>query len=145
VEPEQKCSTKSSSPAASSKATRRRWPPGAAPAKTSRPFDTTWGAWSRGFAEQDILFHERILLAARNRLLRRASRPLSAVLHSGRLLTQTVPGEMDHSLQGHQTIYAAIAAQDPEGAQAAMLEHLAQFEHDIKLSLLQQPGEAERD
>lgn len=92
------------------------------------------------FAEQDILFHERILLAARNRLLRGASRPLSAVLRSGRLLTQTVPGGMDHSLQGHRAIYAAIEAQDPEGAQAAMLEHLAQFEHDIKLSLLQQSG-----
>jgi DNA-binding FadR family transcriptional regulator len=80
----------------------------------------------------DVEFHEAILAAARNRLLREALRPIAAVLKAGRLVSIRQPGAPEKSLHGHDEIYAAIKQQDPEEARAAMERHVTQFETDIR-------------
>jgi len=88
------------------------------------------------FAQHDVAFHEAIMAAARNRLLREARRPLSQVLFSGWRLTGRTPERVRRSLEGHEAIYAAIAQGDPEQAREAMRRHLEQFEKNIREDLL---------
>ncbi|WP_425145108.1 FadR/GntR family transcriptional regulator [Deinococcus sp.] len=88
------------------------------------------------FTAHDIQFHEVILRAAANRLLRDTQRPIAATLRSGRVLTASHPGGIRKSMQGHQAIFQAIRAQDSETARSAMTDHLSQFEHDLREELL---------
>ncbi|MCM8750203.1 FadR family transcriptional regulator [Thermomicrobiaceae bacterium CFH 74404] len=88
------------------------------------------------FAQHDVAFHEAIMAAARNRLLREARRPLSQVLFSGWRLTGRTPERVRRSLEGHEAIYAAIAQGDPDQAREAMRRHLEQFEKNIREDLL---------
>lgn len=90
------------------------------------------------FVQRDVAFHEAIMAAARNRLLREARRPLSQVLFSGWRLTSRTPERVQRSLEGHEAIYGAIAEGDPVLAREAMRHHLEQFERDIRKDLLPQ-------
>jgi GntR family transcriptional regulator, transcriptional repressor for pyruvate dehydrogenase complex len=83
------------------------------------------------YTQLDIEFHERILAAARNRLLREALRPVNEVLAAGRYISVRVPGAAEKSLRGHEEIYAAIERGDAEAARDAMRSHVRQFESDI--------------
>ena len=88
------------------------------------------------FTAHDVLFHEVILRAAANRLLRDTQRPIAETLRSGRVLTAGNPSGVMKSMHGHQAIYQAIRAQDSQAARASMTDHLAQFEHDLREELL---------
>ncbi len=83
------------------------------------------------YTRLDIEFHERILAAARNRLLRDALRPVNEVLAVGRYISVRVPGGAEKSLRGHEEIHAAIERGDAEAARDAMRRHVQQFESDI--------------
>ena len=88
------------------------------------------------FTAHDVQFHEVILRAAANRLLRGTQRPIAETLRSGRVLTASHPDGVRKSMQGHQAIFQAIRAQDAVAARASMTDHLAQFEHDLRKELL---------
>jgi GntR family transcriptional repressor for pyruvate dehydrogenase complex len=89
------------------------------------------------FTRVDIEFHDVILAAAQNRLLREALRPVAGVLAVGRALTsRELPGAPERSQQGHGEIVAAIAAADPDVARLSMRRHILQFEANIR-SVLQ--------
>ncbi|MGH2530851.1 MAG: FadR/GntR family transcriptional regulator [Thermomicrobiales bacterium] len=95
------------------------------------------------FTRVDIAFHDAIMAAAQNRLLREALRPVAGILTVGRTLTSRVlPGAPERSQQGHQEILAAIVAGDPEVARLSMRRHILQFEDNIR-SVLQQDGPPE--
>ncbi len=87
------------------------------------------------FTELDIKFHDIILASARNRLLREALQPVAQTIRSGRFITMTIPGAVEKSLRGHEAICAAIERQDAQAAKIAMLDHVRQFEHDIRTGL----------
>jgi DNA-binding FadR family transcriptional regulator len=87
------------------------------------------------FTELDVTFHGLILVAARNRLLREALRPVAAAIQGGRFLTMRLPGGIEGSMRGHEVIYQAIERQDEEAARAAMLEHVQRFEHNMRVGL----------
>ena len=87
------------------------------------------------YTRQDIVFHDAILAAARNRLLREALRPVAGALREGRFIAVRRPGVVARSLASHQTIDAAIRAQDAEGAREAMRRHISEFEQDIRSGL----------
>lgn len=87
------------------------------------------------YTRLDVLFHEQILAAARNRLLREALRPVAEAIRAERFLTAQRPGGADESMCGHEQIYTAIGQGDAEAARTAMRQHVEQFEHDIHASL----------
>lgn len=88
------------------------------------------------YTAQDIRFHDRILGAARNRLLQQTLRPVSQVLEVGRRISIRRPGVSPSlSLHGHEEIFSAIQRADAELARTSMRQHLLQFEDDIRVSL----------
>jgi GntR family transcriptional repressor for pyruvate dehydrogenase complex len=95
------------------------------------------------FTRVDIEFHDSILAAAQNRLLREALRPVAGILTVGRTLTSRVlPGAPERSQQGHQEIMAAIVAGDSEVARLSMRRHILQFEDNIRSVLAADQGAA---
>ncbi len=87
------------------------------------------------FTEFDVKFHEHVLIAARNRLLREAMKPVAETLQTGRSITNRLSGGAEASMVGHREIYDAIEAQDAVSARDATGRHVKQFEHDIRVSL----------
>lgn len=90
------------------------------------------------FTRLDIEFHELMMSAGRNRLLREALRPVKEVLKTGRFITNrnTIrQGGAEKSQRGHEEIYTAIEHEDGEAAREAMRRHVKQFERDIRASL----------
>lgn len=91
------------------------------------------------FTRVDVDFHDRILAASRNRLLRGALRPVVDVLKMGRLLTNRNAihreGGAYESQRGHEDIHEAIKESDDEVAREAMRGHVRRFERDIRASL----------
>ena len=87
------------------------------------------------YTRQDLVFHDAILAAARNRLLREALRPVASALREGRFIAVRRAGVISRSLPSHRAIHAAIAEQDAERAREAMRKHITQFEEDIRAGL----------
>lgn len=87
------------------------------------------------YVNLDIAFHEAIMDAAGNRLLREARRPLSEVLFSSWLMTTRSAERLARTHEGHEEIYAAIAAGDPVAAREAMRRHIEHFEDNIRADL----------
>ena len=90
---------------------------------------------AEAYTRQDIVFHDAILAAARNRLLREALRPVAGVLREGRFIAVRRAGVIERSLSSHRTIHAAIRVQDADEAREAMRRHITQFEEDIRSGL----------
>lgn len=83
----------------------------------------------------DNLFHDAILAAARNRLLRQALEPVFAVLKVGRFLSIRQPGAAEKSMRAHEAIYAAIAQGEVMAARRAMRQHIQESEADLRAAL----------
>lgn len=90
---------------------------------------------SAGYTDLDNAFHDRILASTRNRVLREALRPVSAVLGPGRLIAARRPGVAAQSLVSHRAIFEGIAAGDIAVAREAMRRHILEFEHDVRVGL----------
>ncbi|WP_430787728.1 GntR family transcriptional regulator [Actinoplanes sp. G11-F43] len=75
------------------------------------------------FTARDATFHDVVAAGAGNPLLRDAITRLHAHLHIHRLYFPYT--ETDTTLDEHRRVAAAIAGGDPDGAEAAMLAHLA--------------------
>ncbi len=89
----------------------------------------------------DIAFHDRILDAAHNRLLRKALRPIAEVLKAGRTLSIRQPGAAEKSLTGHREILQALEQSAAPAARDAMRRHILQFEADIHSALTSQTAD----
>ncbi len=92
------------------------------------------------FTALDVAFHDGVLTAAHNRLLREALQPLTAVLYSARLLTNRHSIAAHHegvraSFLGHRRILQRIALGQPNAARRVMIAHIAQFEADLHRSI----------
>jgi GntR family transcriptional regulator, transcriptional repressor for pyruvate dehydrogenase complex len=87
------------------------------------------------YTRLDVEFHDAILAAARNRLLREALRSVAGVLGAGRRIAVYRPSVIERSLPSHEAIYGAIAAGDPGAAREAMRRHIAEFEQDIRTAI----------
>ena len=78
------------------------------------------------FAQDDIAFHDAVLTATRNNLLRPLYRQLRPLLELGREISAQVPSEGRlKSQRGHRAIYKAIVDGDSNLARAAMSDHLS--------------------
>ncbi len=88
----------------------------------------------------DVEFHDNVLTAAHNRLLREALKPLTAVLYSARHLTNEhyIAAHSEGaraSLISHRRIHQRIAQGHPAAARRAMVAHIAEFEADLRRCL----------
>jgi DNA-binding GntR family transcriptional regulator len=79
-----------------------------------------------GYSDLNPPFHQRIWAAANHAT---AARLVGGLKSQGiRLQYQTIlrPGRTERSLREHEAIHAALAAHDPDAAEMAMREHLAE-------------------
>lgn len=87
------------------------------------------------YNEVDIAFHEALIAAAGNDLLRKLMRPLNDVRRIGYSLTSRWPDSVAVSMDDHRAILAAVRAGDPEAARAAMASHVSHFERLLEREL----------
>ena len=80
----------------------------------------------------DIAFHDALIDASGNHLLRAVSGPISQVWRIGSVVTmRRDPDVVTYSMQGHEEIFAAVSAADPVAARVAMARHLDRFEQRL--------------
>ena len=84
----------------------------------------------------DVAFHEALIAAGGNDLLRQMMRPVNQIRRIGSVLTTSRdPALIAVSMAAHRAIFAAVVAGDAEAARGAMAAHLDQFERDISDAL----------
>ena len=76
------------------------------------------------YYEANFAIHEAIISLANNRWLAQVIADLRKILKLARLQQLHAPGRLQQSLSEHMTVFAALKARDPEGAEAAMKTHL---------------------
>jgi GntR family transcriptional repressor for pyruvate dehydrogenase complex len=76
------------------------------------------------FAAADMSFHETIIEACGNALLESITGSLYVLGKKSRNITSQVPNMLEHSLEDHRQILAALQARDPALAALAMRHHL---------------------
>lgn len=80
----------------------------------------------------DIAFHDALIDASGNHLLRAVIGPISQVWRIGSVVTmRRDPDVVTYSMQGHEEIFAAVSAADPVAARVAMARHLDRFEQRL--------------
>lgn len=82
-------------------------------------------------AEQDYLFHEAIIRAAGNQVLRDIHRALSVSLRKSRELTAHTTPDIPRIVTQHRTIFNAIRIGQAELAERAMSNHLETVALDL--------------
>jgi DNA-binding FadR family transcriptional regulator len=87
------------------------------------------------YADLDNAFHDAILAATRNRLLREALRPITDALQRGRAIAARRAGVAERSLASHLAIFSAIERGDAATAREAMRRHILEFEQDVRAGL----------
>jgi GntR family transcriptional repressor for pyruvate dehydrogenase complex len=81
--------------------------------------------------EIDMAFHEAVAIASGNPLLERLMLSLHDLLHDYIACTIQATSDIDVTNRGHQEIFDAIAAGDPDAAARAMHAHLVQARERI--------------
>lgn len=72
----------------------------------------------------DELFHQAITASAKSQVLQQLMAFIAEMILETRIESLGQPGRPEVSLESHRKIAAAIRAQDPEAAAAAMAEHI---------------------
>lgn len=93
------------------------------------------------YTRHDLVFHEAVLAAARNRLLREALRPVAAAMQAGRFIAVRRAEVISRSLPSHHEIFQAILDGDAARAREAMRRHILMFEQDIRAGLRASDGD----
>ncbi|MCG8509909.1 MAG: transcriptional regulator NanR [Rhodospirillales bacterium] len=78
------------------------------------------------FARTDVDFHFALPVIARNPILSALYEGLAEWLSEQRRTSMMYPGSAAIALPAHERIYEAVAARDPDAAEAAMRDHLAE-------------------
>ena len=79
------------------------------------------------YADQDRAFHDAIMRTSGNRIARAVVRALERqVIHTARYVGAISRDLCVASNEGHRKIYLRIAAHDPDGASAAMFNHITE-------------------
>lgn len=77
------------------------------------------------FARTDVAFHAAIAAVTGNPIIARLGEAMQGWLTEQRLIAGRQAGAKEQSVAQHQSILQAIAARDPDRAERAMREHLA--------------------
>jgi DNA-binding FadR family transcriptional regulator len=84
------------------------------------------------FARSDLAFHHVLFDAVDNVFLDALFEPLGSVMETLRRQTSAVPQIRKHAIGWHAKILEALSRSDPDGARAAMRDHLLQTERDME-------------
>jgi GntR family transcriptional repressor for pyruvate dehydrogenase complex len=79
------------------------------------------------FLDADVAFHLAIAQASENRVLVQMLRTVRALTMARMATLLSARRDMGRSYEEHRRIYDAVAARDPEGAEAAMRAHLRPY------------------
>jgi DNA-binding GntR family transcriptional regulator len=90
---------------------------------------------SVGYSELNPGFHQLIWDAAGNATASRLVLNLKSQSLRFQFHTMLRPGRPQRSLHEHEAIFAAIAAHDPDGAEAAMREHLEEVVENLRWAI----------
>ena len=85
--------------------------------------------------DEDSAFHDAVARAARNGVVLKVLDVLMDLLRESRERSLQVPGRVERSYAGHQRIFRAIKRRDPEGAEAAVKQHLKEIEEIVMRKL----------
>lgn len=86
--------------------------------------------------ELDLSFHQALIAARGNHLLREMMAPINQLRVIGSLITtSSYEGIISRSVEEHGQIFNAIVAGDSDAARTAMSSHLDHFELDLASSL----------
>jgi DNA-binding GntR family transcriptional regulator len=88
-----------------------------------------------GYSELNARFHQRIWDISDNQTARRVLANLKSQSIRFQYRTILRPGRTEQSLEEHEAIVSALAARDPEAAEAAMRTHLSQVVSTLKWSI----------
>ncbi|MCC6630181.1 MAG: FadR family transcriptional regulator [Chloroflexi bacterium] len=87
------------------------------------------------FGQSDIAFHDCVFRAAHNPLLRKTVLPVVDTLFQLRgQITDRRDSHVEQSQAGHEAVWQAIVDGDVTVARAAMRDHVAQFEMEVRAS-----------
>ncbi len=92
------------------------------------------------FSEADLRFHLDIAAATRNRVIFHMMNGIRDLLQRSLASVSRIPGSPARFIAQHRAIKDAIAAGLPDTARAAMLDHLARVEEDVRGILAGPPG-----
>jgi DNA-binding GntR family transcriptional regulator len=95
-----------------------------------------------GLSNLNARLHARILDASGHETAKRLSRTLSSQIVRFQYRTVLLPGRPDRSFAEHTAIVEAIAARDPDGAEAAMRRHLLQVAEALRSHQAAEPSDA---
>jgi len=93
---------------------------------------------SVGYSELNPRFHQLIWTAAGNATASRLVGTLKSQSLRYQYQTMLRPGRPARSLQEHERIFSAIAAHDPDAAEAAMREHLTEVVETLRWAMAHQ-------
>jgi DNA-binding GntR family transcriptional regulator len=97
-----------------------------------------------GYSETNRRLHGRILVASQHAIVQRLVDGLKAQLVRFQYRSILVPGRPSRSLAEHQALVAAIAARDPDAAEAAMRHHLSSVTDALSATTDSARSEADR-
>jgi len=90
---------------------------------------------SVGYSELNPAFHQLIWASAQNSTASRLVLNLKSQSLRFQYHTMLRPGRPQRSLHEHETIFNAIAAHDPDAAEAAMREHLEEVVENLQWAI----------
>jgi GntR family transcriptional repressor for pyruvate dehydrogenase complex len=76
------------------------------------------------FLIHDVRFHQTVASASGNRILTSLMNMVATILFDTRIKTVKRATDLKESAEMHRHVYRSIRERDPEGARAAMREHL---------------------
>ena len=92
-----------------------------------------------GLSNMNARLHAGILEASGHETAKRLSRTLSSQIVRFQYRTVLLPGRPDHSFAEHAAIVEAIAARDPDAAEAAMQRHLLRVADALRSHQAEEP------
>jgi GntR family transcriptional repressor for pyruvate dehydrogenase complex len=84
------------------------------------------------FHEADLAFHEALITATHNAALAAMLAPLWRALRASRHALGAAGGDRNRSVAEHRRILSAVASRDIDQAHAAMADHLATAERELR-------------
>lgn len=91
------------------------------------------------FVDSDLAFHDAILRASGNRILRDLINALGEELLPERAAVTDLEGRIEQTYNEHMAIFDAIRSADPNAAAEAMRLHIMSVRKDVLLRLLEEP------
>ncbi len=92
-----------------------------------------------GYSDQNSRLHARVIAASRHAIAQRLIADLKAQMVRFQYRTILVPGRSKNSYAEHTAVVQAIVERDPDGAEAAMRQHLGNVANTLSQASLQRP------